>query len=359
MIGASQHGGRARPVLESALGRIGIAVVLLFSATVGCGYWWTRDWQFSILTAGAELVALVGLSITLWQFGRGAWGRGICGIVVTALAAGWCGLTMFQKIDADSRVSALAAARERPAYVFASNAAQTAETLLTARLRHPNPRPECSCPQTIAAWEAAEASAIDRLRTERDAAVAQMEAAIPPHKTDWIAIGRGVAIEVAKLLGFIAFGLVVIRSPRRNQVVEPVERQPPRQPFEVVEGGRSTAPTTVAQPVQPSRRPLFGGRWLSLKNMGKATVGAGVAAAAQPALPPPQPPPTTPLNHPAETVVESTAAPIRWDELPEVARTLAATMGERRVAAKMTERYGEYITRHQVRIWLGRDRHAA
>ena len=199
------------PWLESAAARVGVGVIVALSIGVGWSYWAARDEKLAWLTVGAELIAFAGLAVAVshrWRY----WGRKLGALLVTALAAGWCGYTMYQSIDADTRAEALAEARERPAYVFAANAAETASRLLSERLTHPSPRPDCACPDTLAQWEASEAAAIERLRNERDAAIAQMERATPEPPTDWGAIGRGISVEMAKLLGFMVFGLAV--SPR-------------------------------------------------------------------------------------------------------------------------------------------------
>lgn len=199
------------PWLESAAARLGVGVIVALSIGVGWSYWAERDEKLAWLTVGAELIAFAGLAVAVshrWRF----WGRKLGALLVTAMAAGWCGYTMYQSIDADTRAEALAAARERPAYVFAANAAQTASRLLSERLTHPSPKPECSCPETLHEWEASESAAIERLRNERDTSIAQMEAATPDPPTDWGAIGRGISVEMAKLLGFMVFGLAVSPS---------------------------------------------------------------------------------------------------------------------------------------------------
>lgn len=197
----------SRPHFESFLARLGIFIAVGLSIAVGCIYWMQRDPYLVGITVIAEVVAFVGLPIAMHQFSKGAWGRGWGAILVTFLAAGWCGLTMYQKIDADTRAAVIAQAQETPAYVFAKNAADTAQLILAERLQEP--RPACACPETIRAWEATQGAAIDRIRAERAGALADMEAAIPPASPDWIALGRGLGMELAKLIGLMVFGLAV------------------------------------------------------------------------------------------------------------------------------------------------------
>ena len=229
------------PWLESVAARLGVGVIVALSIGVGWSYWAERDEKLAWLTVGAELIAFAGLAVAAshrWRY----WGRKLGALLVTALAAGWCGYTMYQSIDADTRAEALAAARERPAYVFAANAAQTASRLLSERLTHPSARPECACPDTLAQWENSEAAAIERLRDERDAAIAQMEAATPEPPTDWGAIGRGISVEMAKLLGFMVFGLAV--SPTLAALPGALAPAPTR--LAALPGALAPAPTRLA-----------------------------------------------------------------------------------------------------------------
>lgn len=339
------------PTLASWAAKAGVIVLVALSVAVGAGYWWPRDPALAVLTIGTELIAFAGLAVAFHQFLNGAWRLGVGAVLVTLLAASWCGMTMFQKIDADTRQEQIARAQELPRYVFAKNAAETAQTILRDRLNRPEPRPACNCPATVAAWEASEAAAIERLRAERDAAVREMERAIPPPRTDWIAIARGLGVEVGKLIGLMVFGLVAARP--ASTIAQP------RQPFEVVEGGLSTAPATTPPTTQPLAQPLPQPGWLDMKSLGIGVVGASVAVGAQPPALPPSTTSTTSLNHPGERVVESTAAPIWRDDLPRVAREMSTSMGERRIATRLSERYGELISRHQVRLWLGREGRAA
>lgn len=341
-------GGRARPPwLQSAAALLGIAVLVLLSIIVGVRYWWARDEALAIITVGAELVAFAGLGVAHWQWSRSrrlAFGA----FIVTAIAASWCGFTMFQNIAAESREEALRVAQERPQYVFAANAAETAERLLTNRLRFPNPRPTCACPQTIAAWEVSEGAAIERLRNERDTAVRQMEAATPAPTLDVLALARGIGVELAKLFGFVVF-VLALGPPRRKRgrsdVVEPVADQPPWRPT-VVEGGLSTSQPASAQPAQPTRRwGLFAGlaAWLAL--LGQQPPAE---AAAVPAITTNQPsPPTKPA---LELVVPAN----QGDPLSTIANKLSAQKwSERKIASELR------VTRYQVRVWLGREKQAA
>ena len=337
MDAASQQGTRARPpMLLSWAACFGVLVIVLLSAWVGYNYWKPKDEALAILTVGAELIACFGLAVALAQF-KVSKTRGALGVVITLIAAAWCALTMFQKIETDSRADAVALAQESPSYVFASNAANTAASLLRSRLGRPETRPTCNCPQTVAAWEAAEAAAINRLRAERDEAVAQMQAVIPIPQTDWIAVARGVGTEVIKLLGFTCFWLVIERNKNR---------QPSRRPFEVVEGSLGNNRNPASGEPQAGRRlnlvPLFAGLF-----------GWSVVSSQQM-------PPTTFSTEAVTDPVERMVIPMNARDLATAANQLAAArLGERKIAATLSTRTGRMVTRHQVRVMLGREDRAA
>jgi hypothetical protein len=202
------------PWLESWAARLGVAVLVALSATVGYHSWQGRgEEQLAILTVGAELVAFAGLAVTRFHWPHSKW-IAAGGLLATALSAAWCGFTMYQAINDESRARALALATERPAYVFAKDAADDAAAALHAQIRQP--RPACTCPDTIGAWEDAQSIAIARLSDERDAAVQKLEAALPPIRTDVGAIIRGVGVETVKLLGFAVFGLATAPNDQRR-----------------------------------------------------------------------------------------------------------------------------------------------
>ena len=337
MDAAPQQGTRARPpVLLSWAACIGVLIIVLLSIRVGFLYWWPRDQSLAILTAGAEIIACFGLAVSFAQFKASWWRCGI-GILITLIAAAWCALTMFQKIDTDARAEAIALAQEAPAYVFAKNAADTASSLLQERLRRPEERPDCNCPQTVAAWEAAEAAAINRLRAERDEAVGQMQSAIPPPQLNWIAIARGIGVELTKLLGFTAFWLAVPLTQAKRSA---------RRPYEVVEGG-------LANDRNPASGKPSAGRRLNLVPLFAGLFGWSVVSSQQM-------PSTTFSTEAVTDPVERMVIPMNARDLATAANQLAAArLGERKIAATLSTRTGRMVTRHQVRVMLGREDRAA
>lgn len=337
MDAVSPPGGQARPPwLQSAAALIGIVVLVVLSIAVGVRFWWERDPALAFITVGAELVAFAGLGVAHWQWSRSR-RLAIGAFIVTTIAAAWCAFTMFQNIAHASRLEAIREAQERPQYVFASNAAQTAERLLTARLRSPNPRPTCTCPQTIAAWEASEGAAIERLRNERDAAVRQMETAIPQPEMDALALARGIGVEIAKLFGFIVF-VLALGPPRRKRGAPPAEQ--PWSP-KVVAGTDAPA----RSPIHPPARPLVLRRMVGWRPLLAGLFGFGVASTQQ--LPPPA---RAPITSPSEPAPPARAPEIRdVVDLRAIAAQLSAQrLGERRIAARLN------VTRWEVRKLLGR-----
>lgn len=243
---------------------MGVLVLVLLSLYIGFTYWDGRgDRQLAIVTVGAEIIAFAGLVLVRWKW-RGDFGWALIGLCLTLLAAAWCGLTMYEKIAADSRTEAVAAAQATLPYRMAAREFEVASTALTEKLGESPPAG--AGPQTIGAWEASQAASVARLTAARDVALERLEAATPPVEVDVLAIVRGVGVELIKLLGFAAFGLLA-----------PMENSAQSQP-------------------RPARQSLWkkGLAWLAL---GAAALGfASPAAASQAAtvnVPPGAPPDAT------------------------------------------------------------------
>ena len=117
---------------------------------------------------------------------------------------------------------------ERPAYQFPKRAADDASAALERQSRELGPdAATCRCPDTIRAWEGAQAEKVARLQVDRDNAVKRLEEIIPAAKTDWAAIVRGAGVEIAKLLGFMVFGLVLgPATPKDRMPAAPAQRRP-------------------------------------------------------------------------------------------------------------------------------------
>lgn len=210
------------PVFESLAARLGVAIFVALSAWIGYQYWSSRgEESLAVATVGAELIAFAGLAIARHNW-RGARFLAFLGVLVTVLAASWCGFTTWQKIAADTRSQALQEAQQKPDYIFASRALSSASSALESQLqRQP---PGCACPDTIRAWEASQRGAINSLTLERDTAQARLDLATPRPQMDWIAAIRGVGMEAVKLLGFMVFGLAISQPPKAppNVATEPI-----------------------------------------------------------------------------------------------------------------------------------------
>lgn len=205
-MGLSIASGRG-PILESGLARIGVAVLVALSIYVGFNYWIDRhEEQLAYMTVGAEIIAFAGLVIVRHHWTPKTWGWACIGLLLTALAAGWCGMTMFQKISDDTRARAIAAAEQTLPYRLAARELSEASDALSAKLRED--QPQNVGPQTLAAWEVGQAAAVARLQKARDDAQARLDRATPQVSLDVMAVVRGVGVELIKLLGFAAFGLM-------------------------------------------------------------------------------------------------------------------------------------------------------
>lgn len=198
--------GAPAPILSSSLARVGVGVLVGLSIYVGYNYWIERnEEQLAIMTVGAEIIAFAGLVMVRHHWKRN-WGWALIGLVLTLLAATWCGLTMFEKISADARGRAVAAAQQTLPYRMAARDFEEASSALRVKLAED--QPEGVGPQTLATWEAGQAAAVARLTAARDSAEARLKAATPPVALDVMAMIRGVGVELIKLLGFAAFGLI-------------------------------------------------------------------------------------------------------------------------------------------------------
>lgn len=202
------------PWLSSALARAGVAVLVGLSVAVGFHYWAvTRDdAQLAWITVAAETIAFAGLAFVrgVW---RTQWGWALVAVVLTLVAASWCGLTMAEKIAADGRAGALKAAQATLPYRLAAQDLQEASTALRAVLAEP--QPTCACPDTRAAWSVAQTQMAANLTRARDNAQARLERAVPAPAPDPLAYIRGAGVELLKLFGFAAFGLAAGREKAR------------------------------------------------------------------------------------------------------------------------------------------------
>lgn len=191
--------------VASFAARAGVCVLVGLSIYIGFQYWLARDQeQLAWITVAAEMIAFAGLAVARAGW-RTHWGWAAIAILLTILAAFWCGLTMFEKIRDDSRARAVAQAQLTLPYTTARDDLNVATRALRAALAAP--RPEGQGPLTIAAWDAAQGAQVERLEAARDNALARMETALPAIAFDWIAVARGLGVELIKLLGFAAFGL--------------------------------------------------------------------------------------------------------------------------------------------------------
>jgi hypothetical protein len=188
---------------ESLAALIGVVILVCWSTWAGVSFWTTRNEpMFAWLTVAAELIAFAGLGVARhhWRTDRRfAYGAG----ALTIIAATWCGLTMYEKIASDGHARALAEAAGSLPYKTASDDLAAASRSLRERLSE-SPPPRMG-PRAIEAWTASRAQAVAAVTAARDDAQRRLAAATPQSETDWLAIIRGVGIELIKLLGFLCF----------------------------------------------------------------------------------------------------------------------------------------------------------
>lgn len=197
------------PVLESLLARLGVAGLVALSAKIGFEYWTGRgEHDLALLTLGAELVAFAGLALTLHHW-KADWRRASGALIVTLMAAGWCGLTTWEKLASDTRAAFEQTAGYKAA---AADLAVIAPALRTRLLATP---PADKGPKGLAAWEAIQKGAVAALRASKADAERRMTPSI-----DAVAILRGFGVELAKLLGFVVFALAPTRAAAGENVVK-------------------------------------------------------------------------------------------------------------------------------------------
>lgn len=195
----------APPGLESWLARIGIFAVSGLSAWMGYQFWDGRGETLNAcLTLACEFIALGGFAVALhhiehdWRLAAGAG-------IVTALAAGWCGLTMVEKLNAEAHERAVEAAIEQPAYRQAAEQLSlvTEEYQRTLRER----APEEIGPLGRAAWAQAQRELLALLADQVEDAQKRLDELTPPATISALALLRGFGINLACLIGLAVFGL--------------------------------------------------------------------------------------------------------------------------------------------------------
>ena len=193
------------PVLSTGIAKLAIFGLTAISTHIGVQYWIDQGQNsLALLTISAEATALVGFHLAKHDWDSGNRSKAAGAALITALAAGWCGLTTFEKLQADAldqRHTQLAAdATYQQALRDVDAAAKGLQTALAAV------QPAGLNSYRINAWNAGKAATIDSWRGVRADADARLEKATPPAKDDWLAIVRGVGVELAKAFGWVVFG---------------------------------------------------------------------------------------------------------------------------------------------------------
>lgn len=246
------------PRLESGIARAGIIGVAALSAWTYWHFFHDRgDDTSAWLTLAAQAVALGGFAMMLHHGIRTF--RGAGALVVTAIAALWCGLTMFEKLNDDAAQRTLEAVQATSAYQSAERDLADA----SARLRSINaqraPDPETTVAQRLEAWGVNHRAELASATTERNRAQDRLDALTPQPTIDAISMIRGLGIQLAELLGLAVFGFGGLGL-RANGTVSvpdaPAPAETPRRTGEVVDlkTARSEAAAALGRRSGEARR---------------------------------------------------------------------------------------------------------
>lgn len=206
----------------------GIFLVAGVSIAMNWQFWEARgDRWLAWLTVGAALVAVGGFVMVLHHW-RDRRLRAVGGLAVTLLAAGWEGMTVFERLNAEAHDQSVAAAMGTDAYRQAQRELEAASTLFQGALAAEVPAG--LGPLTTDAVARANELRARRLGAERNRAQARLAALTPTATIDLIALLRGFGIQIATLLGLAVFGSGVrpkeLGADKSNTEEEPIGPRP-------------------------------------------------------------------------------------------------------------------------------------
>lgn len=198
--------GEGKPYLPSAVALIGLFVIFAITAKMGFDYWAVRrgDHEMAWINAGCELIAFGGLAAAFYGW-PARWPWIITGTLIAIVMAGACGFTAYQRLAEDEHARSVSAAMQSEIYVGARDDLNAARGDARA-WSSADPRPRCTCPETIASWAVAHGQEADRLERVVESGQQAVAALLPTREFSWSAAVRAFVIEVVKFLGFGAFG---------------------------------------------------------------------------------------------------------------------------------------------------------
>lgn len=236
----SDLGGR--PYLPSAIALVGLAIITAVTAFMGFDYWaWRRgDFEMALINLGCEMIAFGGLAAAMFGWPhRRVWVA--TGIFIAVSMSTVCGWTAYQRLAEDEHMRAVAAIEVSDRYKTAVSDAAATRANIQAWSRD-DVRPACACPDTFEKWAEAHRLEADRLERVLSARQGELRSMTPAPRVSPVALVRALGLELAKLLGFGAFGGVWIHALRGA----PARHGPARQGQASLEGRQQERSEIIA-----------------------------------------------------------------------------------------------------------------
>lgn len=212
MSGPNRHAPPSSSGLISRALCLAAIAAALVTAFMGVEHWLKQgDPASAAIVMIAEIVALFGLSMVTQQWRRGARFQAAIASLLTLLCAGMCGWTTWARLGADAAARAAAIGGADSNYISAQREFAAFDAALQTALSSPGPT--CTCPATIAAWQAAQEQRIGRLSALRDQADVRRVQAAPKASPGAWQTTIAVALEALKLFGWLAFSVAGQRAP--------------------------------------------------------------------------------------------------------------------------------------------------
>jgi transposase-like protein len=213
----------SKPANQIGLIDLAIWGALLFSAVTGCWYWAFHNPTLIVPTLIAEAVAFKGLRAAIDHWRAESYWYFVGAILFTAAACAWCCYTTFESMSTEAFQRATSSAQQSVRYQEAKRDVDRLSAALNAKRLES--APAGAGPRTLAAWDAGQERAIAELDYALDRANSALNSNVPAPTIDWISLGRGLFIELFKLLGFTLFKPGKSQAPGAMAWIETRKRQ--------------------------------------------------------------------------------------------------------------------------------------